>query len=150
MVRIKHRYIIAQLLSNGDDENVFKNISLQDILTACREKLSELYGDISVGLYGKNMTIKYFDSSMESYIFILRVPREAENQARLSLACVNHIKKIACITRTLGVTGSERTCKDKLKKLLIKLAELKFPTASEPLFSEEMSKISKTINQLDL
>lgn len=145
MVRIKHRYIIAQVIC--DDETALKTFSIQDILNANREKLAELFGDIGFGLHGKNMTLKYYDP--DSSVFILRVPREAETQVRLAIACMHHIKKAPCISRTLEICGSERTCKEKIKKLLIKLAETKYPGNSE-LFQAETAKITKTVNQLDL
>lgn len=148
MVRIKHRYVITQIICHEYDDNTPKTFSSQDILNVVREKLSELYGDVGFGLYGKNITVKYFDS--ESTLFILRIPREAENQARMAITCMNNIKKASCISRTLEICGSERTCKEKVKKLLIKLAELKFPDKTSESYLVEVSKITKTVNHLDL
>jgi len=125
MVRIKHRYIIAQvMLDPTAPPAAISEITAHDILSILREKISSLYGDVGAGDFGSSVAVKYFDQSGAAagerctHIFVLRCAREAEQQVRFALCTVSSIKRTALILRTLGVSGSSRTCADKARSTL--------------------------------
>ena len=115
MVRIKHRYIIGQLLI---DPNVMKQdveYSMKDIIQNIREKIQNLYGDYGMGLIGNSIVIKYYDNNTK--IFLLKTTREGLNQTWFALSTILEIKKIALVVRVLNICSSERTFPMELKKL---------------------------------
>jgi len=124
MVRIKHRYILAQvLLDPAAAPASIGDITAHDIISTLREKISSLYGDVGAGDFGSSVAVKYFDQAAApaaercTYIFVLRCAREAEQQVRFALCTVSSIKRTALILRTLGVAGSSRTCADKVRSI---------------------------------
>ena len=115
MVRLKHRYVVAQLLldpSLGEPEE----LSGRDVISAVREQLQLLYGDMGAGEFGGNTLLKFYDANTQ--MFVVRTAREAEHQVRLALSTVTQIKQNSLVVRSLGVAGSSRTCLDKLRALL--------------------------------
>jgi len=133
MVRIKHRYLIAQvLLDPAAPPAAVADITAHDILSVLREKISSLYGDVGAGDFGSGVQLKYLDKSTAeggekegsgvtgraTHIFVVRCAREAEQQVRFALCTVASIKRTALILRTLGVSGSSRTCADKVRSTL--------------------------------
>lgn len=127
MVRIKHRYIIGQLLFDPSQAQV-DEIASRDVINAIREKLQMLFGDIGAGEFGGNTIIKFYDANTQ--IFVVRTAREAEHNVRLAMATVSNLKRNALIIRTLSVAGSGRTCLDKLKILLSRALEADAYTSS--------------------
>jgi RNase P/RNase MRP subunit POP5 len=114
MVRIKHRWVIGQLVF-GDVGQV-EEIASRDIVNMLREKLQQLFGDVGAGEFGGSTMIKFYDAN--THIIVVRTAREAEQSVRLALAVMTGIKRNALIVRTLSVAGSSRTCLDKLRVLL--------------------------------
>ena len=63
MVRIKHRYIIAQMLFDPTNAaKVVEYVSSRDILSILREKISGLFGDVGAGEFGASLALKFHDS----------------------------------------------------------------------------------------
>jgi len=121
-MRIKHRYIIAQMLVDPTQSDpAVEELSSRDIVNAIREKLQVLFGDIGAGEFGGNTMVKFYDAN--TLIFVIRTGREAEHSVRLALAIINQVKRTSLIFRTLGVAGSGRTCLDKLRKMLDRVLE---------------------------
>ena len=135
MVRIKHRYLIAQmLLDPAAIPAAIADITAHDILSVIHEKISSLYGDVGAGNFGSGVQLKYLDQSTAegrskegtgeegtrraTHIFVLRCAREAEQQVRFAMCTVASIKHTALILRTLGVSGSSRTCAEKVRSTL--------------------------------
>lgn len=111
MVRLKHRYVICQIL---EDVPSTKNIyTTSDIMNAIKDKLSAFMGDYGA-MY--SCQVKYYD--LESRIFIVRTSREAEIHMKAAISMVNTIKKSNIIVRSLASCGSSRSCIEKLKILL--------------------------------
>ena len=125
MVRSKHRYVVAQLLldpSLGEPEE----LSGRDVISAVREQLQLLYGDMGAGEFGGNTLLKFYDANTQ--MFVVRTAREAEHQVRLALSTVTQIKQNSLVVRSLGVAGSSRTCLDKLCASLNRRRREKFST----------------------
>lgn len=116
MVRLKHRYIISQVLIDpnfgGGDVSVGTS---RELLGALREKLQQVYGDYSAR-HASGLTIRFFDE--HTLIFVVRTSRESETEVRFSMALITCIKKINLVVRGLKICGSVRTCTQRLKEIL--------------------------------
>ncbi len=128
MVRIKSRYIIAQLLLDpASVPNALADLQGHDILTALREKISILYGDTGAGEFGASLSLKFYDSAgpseQSTQIFIIRCGREAEQQVRFAMCTITNIKRATLIIRTLGLSGSSRTCTEKIRSILCRAVD---------------------------
>ena len=113
-MRLKRRYIICQALAyeesdaaNGEEYNA------RDLQNAIKEKVESLFGEVGVGLFGTSSLVTVFD--IKSKIFVMRTSREAETNVRLAISCITMVKTKNLILRTLGVSGSVRTCSEKLR-----------------------------------
>jgi RNase P/RNase MRP subunit POP5 len=113
MVRLKHRYIICQVLDDPNSKST--DYSSHDLQKSIREKVEALFGDVGVGSFGALSLIKVFDP--HSKIFVMRTTREAETNLRLAISLVTSAKEAVIIVRTLTVAGSSRTCVKKLEDL---------------------------------
>jgi RNase P/RNase MRP subunit POP5 len=123
MVRIKHRYVIAQALHESEPA---EELTGRELILVIREKLQLLYGDMGAGEFGGNTTIKFFDGNTQ--IYVLRTAREAEHSARLAMSTVTQVKGSPLVLRTLSVAGCGRTCLNKLRALLDRALEAEVAT----------------------
>ena len=122
-MRLKHRYIICQALDQPSQSNPpisssgintpVSDFTAKDVQYSIREKVESLFGEVGAGSYGSSSIVKGFDTY--SRIFVVRTQREAENNLRLAISCVTSIKNKSMIIRTLSVSGSVRTCSNKLR-----------------------------------
>ncbi|KAJ1403161.1 hypothetical protein B484DRAFT_405196 [Ochromonadaceae sp. CCMP2298] len=114
MVRLKHRYIIAQalavvggkLIAPGDKTYP---VSSRDLQACLREKIRELYGDVGLGEFGQATYVKYLDARW-SNIFIVKTTREAQVKVHFAMTCVTELPSSSVILRALGVSSCARTC----------------------------------------
>ena len=107
-MRLKHRYVVAQLLldpSLGEPEE----LSGRDVISAVREQLQLLYGDMGAGEFGGNTLLKFYDANTQMFV-------------------VTQIKQNSLVVRSLSVAGSSRTCLDKLCASLNRRRREKFST----------------------
>lgn len=116
MVRLKHRYIIGQVLLDGLHE-VSLTFSAKDISIAIKDKILALYGDIGAGNFGNSLSIR-FNESKYSRVFVLRCPREFEMETRFAMSCVTQIKSHSVSFRTIEIAGCERTCSEKIRRMI--------------------------------
>ena len=127
MVRIKHRYLTAQILSS---DILPTRISSHDILAMLREKIQELYGDVGSGNFGRNINLRYYGMEYNMHVFVIRCPRDFEQDLRFTMACCNTLSckteksKLNCLLRLIEISGSSRSCKDKLTKLYIDIIKI--------------------------
>ena len=121
MVRVKHRYLISQVMLDNSSVQV-ESFQGRDVLGSIREKVQALYGDVGAGEFGTNMTLRYFDGNLEtgSLILVIRTPRDGEMQTRFAMTAVNTIKQNNVCIRSLATCGSARTAMAKLTELLSK------------------------------
>ena len=119
MVRLKHRYIICQQILDSPNSSV-NLISSRDIIQAIREKIQILFGDIGSGEIGHNSIIKYYDDIV-TRIFVIRIPREAEQSLWFTLSCITQIKNISMIIRVLDCCSCVRTLQNSLIKIFEKV-----------------------------
>lgn len=121
-MRLKRRYVICQALTVDDyDANGNNDLNPRDLLVSVKEKVEALFGDIGMGSFGTLSMIPFFDS--KSRIFVLRTSREGEINVRLALSCITAVKGRNMIVRTLAVSGSNRTCTEKLRATLTTLVD---------------------------
>jgi RNase P/RNase MRP subunit POP5 len=117
MVRLKNRFIIAQLVYNTGSKDKFNEISSRDVQVVLKEKIIELYGDIGVGEFGNSTLVRYFEIG-HSKIIVIRTTREAQSEAHLAMSCVVKIKDVDVTLRSLSIHSCPRTCMDGLKTVL--------------------------------
>ena len=90
-MRLKRRYIICQALAQEEsDPALGEDYNARDLQNAIKEKVESLFGDVGLGSFGTSSLITVFD--IKSKIFVLKTPREAENNVRLALACISVVK----------------------------------------------------------
>lgn len=117
MVRIKNRYIVAQLLWNSGPKEKFNEIGIKDLQVLLREKIIELYGDVGVGEFGSSSIIKFFDIE-HSKILVLKTTRDGEHDVRFVLSCMTKVKEVEICIRSLTIKSCTRTCTEALKECL--------------------------------
>lgn len=105
MVRLKHRYLICQVLSESSSA-VMEEFNIRDLLNILREKIITIWGDFGA-IHNSGISIKYFDEV--SKIFVLRISRESEMEVHFALSLITTIKRNNIIVRALCVCGSIRT-----------------------------------------
>lgn len=131
MVRLKHRYITAQILPN--EQNAFsKSVSVNQNMfqTNLRDKIKELFGDVGSGDFGGSTFVRFFDTQY-SQIMVIRTTRDGEIKVHFALSCITKIEstissKVASsinnnsefIIRTLAVNSCVRTCMASLRDIL--------------------------------
>ena len=77
MVRIKHRYILGQVILDNNTEASKMVVNHREILNQIKDKIQLLYGDVGSGSFGLNLSIKYYERDL-LHLFVLRCPRENE------------------------------------------------------------------------
>ena len=117
MVRIKNRYIVAQLLWNSGPKEKFNEIGVKELQVLLREKIIELYGDIGAGEFGNSTLIKYFEAE-HSKIMVVKTTRDGEHNVRFALSSMNKVKDVDLCVRSLTVKSCSRTCNEALKECL--------------------------------
>jgi RNase P/RNase MRP subunit POP5 len=127
MVRLKHRYLIAQILplyqrSSGTDGSNQKIISINRILELVRQKILELYGEMGIGDFGQQLVIKYYEHEY-SRILVIKVPRGCQKHVQLALSCISTVDDVPLIIRTLHTSSCPRTCLGKLTPLIKRYVE---------------------------
>jgi len=136
MVRLKHRYIVAQVIV--DTSNKFQpgktSVNSRDIQSIIRDKIQELYGDVGLGEFGQASYIKYYDAKF-SNILVLKTTREAQVKVHFALSCISEVAEVHLMIRSLSVNSCPRTCMESLKKLFT----LHFAVAE---FSSEAEKVN--------
>jgi RNase P/RNase MRP subunit POP5 len=125
MVRIKNRYIIGQIMlpsqkkKGGELIDSKPLILMKDLQSSLKDKVAELFGEIGAGEFGNSTVIKYFDSE-NSLVFVVRMPRESEQQVHMAISCVTAIRdKTDLVLRSLHVKSCPRTCTAALKETMI-------------------------------
>lgn len=123
MVRIKHRYIICQILPDQPTQVTPSTaFTIRDVLKEFRDKIQILFGDVGAGDIGQNSTIKYFDNNITN-IFVLRVPREYEQYACFALNTITSLKNLSLIIRVVNIAGCGRTVNKELQSIFSRLCE---------------------------
>jgi len=116
MVRLKHRYVISQVLIDPTfgcaDVSI---LTAREILAVLREKIQQVFGDCGAR-HASGLAIRFFDE--HTLIFVLRTSRESETEVRFAMSLITTIKKINLVVRGLKICGSVRTCTQRLKEVL--------------------------------
>ena len=153
MVRLKHRYIVGQILldpslsiqppASSSSKPGLVDISSRDLNATLLDTIQRLYGDVGTGTFGMGTTgVKYLDPI--SKIYVVRTSREDLEHVQFALTCISEVKRGGSsnssknftspsssnssvnniVLRTLDVAGSMRTCKEKLHRNLRTYADV--------------------------
>mmetsp|Transcript_34600 Transcript_34600/g.35281 ORF Transcript_34600/g.35281 Transcript_34600/m.35281 type:complete len:142 (+) Transcript_34600:136-561(+) len=139
MVRLKHRWIVGQILFEPGD--TVQDFSSQDIQNAVREKINLLYGDMGMGMIPSSL-VRFYDA--ESHFFVVRTLRETLQNVWFALSCVTSVMKKNTTLRVLRVAGSSKTCTSYLRDMFPKI------TTKENLSETDLGKRKHVfMSQLD-
>ena len=117
MVRLKHRFIIAQIIPEANSKCTGKpTLSSREVQNVLREKIQELYGDVGLGEFGQASYIRYFDAKF-SNIFIVKTTRDAQVKVHFALSCISNVSGTPVLIRSLSINSCPRTCMQTLKQL---------------------------------
>lgn len=105
MVRLKHRWIVAQILN---EQLGASELSSQEIQVVLREKIQTLYGDVGAGSFGNMTIVRFFNK--ETNIFVVRSTRDAYKDVWFAMSCISAIQRMNVVIRVIRVSGSVRTC----------------------------------------
>lgn len=150
MVRLKHRYIVAQVIV--DTSNKFQpsktTVNSRDIQSVIRDKIQELYGDVGLGEFGQASYIKYYDAKF-SNILVLKTTREAQVKVHFALSCISEVSEVHLMIRSLSVNSCPRTCMESLKKLFaLHFAVAEFNSEAEKMNATQV--VEKNLAALEL
>ncbi|TNV72860.1 hypothetical protein FGO68_gene2562 [Halteria grandinella] len=129
MVRVKQRYILGEIhleeaITSEGGEQKFETITQKDVQQSFRDAVVDAYGDLGIAKLQPNFLIKYWNPTTR--VFILRVGREDEKMAQVSLTLMTKLTgcagpagsdKYVCKVRVIHVGGTlekvEKALKDK-------------------------------------
>lgn len=117
MVRLKHRFIIAQIVLAPNAKFQGKvSFAARDIQAALRTKINELYGDVGLGEFGQATYVRYHEGKY-SNIFVVKTHRDAQVKVHFAMSCISELGGVPLCLRSLSVNSCPRTCLQSLKQL---------------------------------
>ncbi|EEC07666.1 ribonuclease P/MRP protein subunit POP5, putative [Ixodes scapularis] len=116
MVRLKHRYILVEILwKDWQNPSIHQlPVAEEDIYGSVRNAIQYLHGEFGVGVTRFHLTIKFFNPYTR--VFLLRTRRGAHTLTLSALPFVTKIKDDAATLRVLKLAGTIRSCLKFLKK----------------------------------
>lgn len=152
MVRLKHRFIIAQaVVGTGNKMQLQSNpvLTSKEIQAELRSKIHELYGDVGLGEFGHATYVRYLDGKY-SNIFVIKTLRDAQIKVHFALSCIMELAGASLCLRTLSVNSCQRTCMQSLSDLFSAYFKncCDNMSISERSTAEEV--INKNLSSLDL
>lgn len=145
MVRLKHRYIVGQVLVDPTNMVQPLEITSRDIQASLVEMIQSLYGDVGTGSFGTSTLVKFYEPTCN--IYLIRTSREHLSQVQFALTCINSMKKGgSLVLRTLEIAGSSRTCKAKLTSVMSRCVSV-----SSELDKDELKRrVDDQIDRLEI
>lgn len=143
MVRVKYRYILAEILTEQHKNKVKIPLREKDLVQAIFSSVETLHGDFGVACIQAGFSIKMFNPATR--IFIARVHRRFHSILGSSLPFITTIGKLKLCIRTLHLSGTIRSA----LKFLIKFDKEKLAEMVQTLeLSSEMeSELNKVISK---
>uniref|UniRef100_A0A131XEA8 Ribonuclease P/MRP protein subunit POP5 n=1 Tax=Hyalomma excavatum TaxID=257692 RepID=A0A131XEA8_9ACAR len=116
MVRLKHRYILTEILwKDWRNPHICQlPVTEKDMYVCVRKAVHFLHGDFGLGVTKFNLAVKFFNPYTR--VFLLRTRRGAHTLTLSALPFVKKIKDEAATLRVLRLTGTIRSCLRYLKK----------------------------------
>ncbi|GBM41200.1 Ribonuclease P/MRP protein subunit POP5 [Araneus ventricosus] len=107
MVRVKYRYILAEIVTDGYQNVLRLPLREQELKQAILDSVQELHGDFGLASIHAGFSIKMYNAVTR--IFILRVRRQYHPILSTSLVMMTSIGKIRLEIRTLHLSGTIRS-----------------------------------------
>jgi RNase P/RNase MRP subunit POP5 len=145
-MRVKHRYLIAQLLPSSQSQNAL-SLTSRDIQNNLKAKIEDLFGSMAGGEFGNNTTVRYFDSE-HAFVFVIRTPRETYSKVHFAISSICKIKDVDAVVRVLRIHGSSRTCRTRLRSVLDAAIRQSRQTQSEK--DAALAAVDKTLSAIEL
>lgn len=143
MVRVKYRYILAEIWTEQFKNKVKLPLKEKELKQAILDNVEELHGDYGVACIQAGFSIKMYNAGTR--MFIARVHRKFHSIVGSSLPFITSVGKIKLEIRTLHLTGTIRKALQFLIKYdKEKLTELK---CTLQLTSEMTSELAKLIDK---
>jgi RNase P/RNase MRP subunit POP5 len=114
-MRLKHRYIIAQILLNSNYKQN-EQITTRDLINAFRDKATTLFGEVGAGEFANHANIKFFDDECLN-VFIMRVARDAEVNACFAFTCITAVNTVNVTIRVLNISSTVANCQKDCKSI---------------------------------
>lgn len=127
MVRVKYRYILAEILTDKYINKVKLPLREDDLKQAIRDSVELLHGDYGLACIQAGFSIKMYNPATR--VFIVRVRRKFHSVLGSSLPFITSIGKLKLGFRTLRLSGTIRSAhkfliqhdKDKLTEMVQRL-----------------------------
>lgn len=107
MVRVKHRYILFEVIYENQN-SLDINVADRQVLHVVKTSLKHNFGDYGGGLVGHSLWLKYY--SVETGSGIIRCHRDHQHLLQAALTLVTSVGSKACYIKTLHVSGTIQKC----------------------------------------
>ena len=118
-----------------------------DVCVCMQEKISQLFGDCGLGLFGSVTHVKFFDT--DRLLFIIRAPRDSFSEVHFALTSICDIKKKSIVPRVLCVCSCNRTCREKMLQLYARFIEFDSSISQSEKDQQQTATLSR-ISSVDL
>lgn len=130
-MRLKHRYIIAQILLNSNSKQI-DQITSRDLMKAFREKAVTLFGEVGAGDFANHANIKFYDEDCLR-LFVMRIARDAEVNACFILACLSAVGNVNVTIRVLNMSSTSSNCLKDCKSIYENAKQMSLETSIQHL-----------------
>eukprot|EP00041_Stephanoeca_diplocostata_P023667 m.586634 g.586634 ORF g.586634 m.586634 type:complete len:153 (+) comp22346_c0_seq6:485-943(+) len=110
MVRLKHRYLLCELVFA--DDKVDTSIKRSEISSVIKDAVGHTHGDYGIACILGSFQVKYFN--VHTRTVLLRISRDHYEVLWSSMTLVSSFKKRECFFRVLHLAGTIRSCQKHL------------------------------------
>ena len=114
MVRIKYRYVLAELIFS---DTLTSSVDSKLIYQSIADTTREFFGDIAYSKLTEGLSLKYFNPITTTCI--IRASRANIGILMSSLIITNSIGSRKCKWRTIKISGTINRCESTLRRLTI-------------------------------
>ncbi|KAI8050549.1 Rpp14/Pop5 family-domain-containing protein [Syncephalis plumigaleata] len=116
MVRIKHRYILFEILYAPPQDSAKPlsalspspdRLSTREILDHIQQTIETNFGDYGTGMVNRRLQVKYFNPL--TGLGIIRAPRDHFQMVWAALTLTQNIRRKLCVIRVLHIGGTIRS-----------------------------------------
>lgn len=113
MVKFKSRYILIEMLYQGDKNQPFDSSKIAYVLRMTVEKY---FGDVGLGKLSKNLQVKYMNNYTN--MVIIRTSKENLKMLWTAIAMISSIDTVCTRMKIIGISGTIKRCEMRANKYL--------------------------------